>query len=501
MKKAILLILSVLFISSNIISAKEILLKVPVRVFDSGNYVKNLKIGDFDLEINGVKRNIRKVIATPKMINLSEKPNTFILNFNITEYGEGLSNGIKYFINKTLGENDSLILWTPIKFYSIRTNQKKEKIILNIKQLLKKDSLTFKSFRKGDKGKLISILNKFTGSGLEGNSRDSGASSTNIMFFLNNFSREWKDFKKKYLLPDLRKYYGLISMIDAGYPGNKYFINFQQREIIPSLKLYRQAKKIISSHLSSIAGSSQSSTSASISNSLQMIDNSMLIKDSFSTEILSAPFLKSNISYNVIFLNSFRQTGKYSDDLSPDYEGILRDLSYKTGGISINTNNLADGLNEVKEKQDYYYDIIFKFNGKNEEKKINIKTKDKKYSLFYLKKFHREEIENLIKLSQEKKIEISGFSIEKNRIKFSITGFLSNASEKKQGIVGIEIYLFDKNNKVVFSKTGTFKATKDSIGISLNLPSANKGAFKLSIKAKDILSNKNSEFEKYIELK
>jgi len=501
MKKVIIISLTLLFLFAYTVAANEILLKVPVRVFDSGNYVRDLTIQDFDLEINGVKRNIRKIIATPKMINLSKKPHTFILNFNITEYGEGLSNGIKYFINKILRKNDSLILWTPIKFYSIRTNQEKQKIIVNIEKLLKKDSLTFKSFRKGDKGKLLSILNKFTGSGLEGNSRDSGASSTNIMFFLNNFSREWKDFKKKYLLPDLRKYYGLISMIEARYPGNKYFINFQQREIIPSLKLYRQAKKIISSYLSSIAGSSQSSTSASISNSLQMIDNSMLIKDSFSTEVLSAPFLKSNISYNVIFLNSFRQTGKYSDDLSPDYEGILRDLSYKTGGISINTNNLEDGLDKIKGKQDYYYDIIFKFNGKNEGKKINIKTKDKKYSLAYLKKFHKEEIETLIKLSQEKKIEISGFSIEKNRIKFIINGFSSNASEKKQGIVGVGIYLFDKNNKVVFSKAGTFKATKDSIAISLNLPSANKGAYKLSIKAKDILSNKNSEFEKYIELK
>ncbi len=498
MKKKIIFIY-LIFIVALFQTAAETLLKVPVRVFENKKYVTGLKAEDFSLEINGVKRNIEMVLELDRDLDVSEKSRTFILHFDLTEYGENILKGITYFTDNILNKKDSVILWSPLKIYRIKTNQDRKKIIHDIETLVKKDSLVYKNFRKGAKDKLTSILNKFLNS--SENAKDPGSLTTKIIFFLNNYSREWLDFKKKYIVPNMGKYYGLISMLTYKYPGEKYFFTFQQREIIPSLRKLQRAKKIISDYLSSIAGTLESTNAASISTAVKTIDRSMLLTDNFKPEMLASPFLGANISFNTIFFNSFRQTGRDSDDLSPDYEGVLRDLSNQTGGLSVNTNDIEEGLRQIRKKRDNYYNIIFKFNGKKGEKKISITSYRKKYKMAYLKKFHKEEIDNLLKLAREKKIEISNYSLAERKLSFDVEGFKFDGKKEKFGIIRITIGLFDKNNKMIFSKSNTLRAAKKNIKISLKLAPWKKGFFKLQITTDDLKASRTAALEKYIELK
>ena len=480
-------------------AADDIYLKIPVRIYKDGEYLKGLSRNDFSLKINGQVRTVEEVLTGERSINdISERRN-FILQFSLSDYGENITKGIRFFITEVLRQKDNLIVWSPVKVYRIRTDKPKSSIIADIEKIVKEDSLTYKRIKESAREKLfnaIDHLNNFTP-----NEKDSNPVVSKIFTFLNTYSREWLDFKDKYLLPDVGKYYGVFSLLTENYQGEKYFINFQQREVIPSLKKYNDTKRKISGYLSSIAGTSSSPYTSSISNALNKIDKSMLISDNYDPEKLISPFKGANISYNMILFHSFRQSGEDSDSVSPDLEGILREISRSTGGVSVITGDFEAGIDSILKKSDNYYYLVFKFNGEKGEKRIEIGTTDSGGKLFYKQKFFPEEIDLLIKLASEPKITITDVHIEGHNLSFTIEGFTLTGKEKKTGIMKVEIRLIDKKSDVVMSKDNTLSADKESVKISLGIDPGLKGFFKLEIIAKDMNKNKTDNYSKYIELK
>lgn len=500
MRKVTIIIITGIFILSNLYgSDKKILLKIPVRVYKSKEYIKELKITDFDLQINKVKRNIKKLITGERSLSEAKGTRSFVFSFNLTDYGKNITKGISYFVDNILRKTDNLIVWTPVKIYRIKTNLDKTQIISDIKKIVKNDSLLYKKTKFAAREKLLNIVNEYLN--FIEHKRDSNPGTDNIIRFLNGYSREWINYKTKYLIPDMGKYYGIVLLLSHKYKGEKYFINFQQREIIPSLRKYERAKKNISDYLFSIAGTNESSRSSSISGTIKRIDKSLLLSDNFDPALLNAPLKGANISYNVIFFHSFRQTGENSDSISPDYEGILRDIAHSTGGLSVNTSDIEKGLDLISNKKDFYYNLIFGFNGKKGEKKVKISITDKSAGIFYKESFSSEEIENLIKISGSPSVKISEVSVKGSTIKFEISQFEVGKNKNNPGIIKVDIKLSDKNNNTVFKKGNTLRADKKSVKISLNIKPDLKGFFKLEITVKDMVVNRETTFEKYIEIK
>ncbi|MCK4890122.1 MAG: hypothetical protein KAS97_09330 [Candidatus Aminicenantes bacterium] len=500
MKKNIIILTIMFFlVAGTIYSADDIYLKIPVRIYKGSEYLKGLSKEDFSLKINGKVRSIEELLTGERSINdISERRN-FILQFNLTDYGKNITKSINFFINEVLRKKDNLIVWTPVKVYRIRTDKPKQNIISDIEKIVKNDSFNYKRLKESARERLFSIVRKFNN--FIPNVKDSNPYISSILNFLNEYSREWLDFKSKFLMPDIGKYYGVFSLLTQKYPGEKYFVNFQQREVIPSLKKYNNVKRDITNYLSNIAGTSESSYSSSIANALKKIDKSMLLSDNFDPEKLISPFKGANISYNLILFHSFRQSGEDSDSVSPDLEGILRNISRSTGGFSINTNDFVKGIESILKKSDNYYFIIYKFNGKKGEKKIEIEIGDKNAKLFYKKKFLPGEIDLLIKLASEPKITISEVKTKGHDLSFTISGFSITGEKKKTGIMKVEIKIIDKDRNSVMNKNNTLRAEKDSIKISLKITPELKGFFKLEITAKDMNANKTANFSKYIELK
>jgi len=500
MKKYIIILTIMLFLATGTIcSADDIYLKIPVRIYKGSEYLKGLSKEDFTLKINGKVRTVEELLTGERSINdISERRN-FILQFNLTDYGKNITKGIEFFINEVLRLKDNLIIWSPVKVYRIRTDKLKKNIISDIEKIVKEDSFKYKRIKELAREQLFSIIQKFLD--FIPNAKDSNPFSSNTFKFLNFYSSEWLNFKSKFLIPDIGKYYGVFALLSQKYPGEKYFINFQQREVIPSLKKYDLAKRYIYDYISRWVGTSESSSFSSISSKINRIDKSMLLSDNFDTEQLVSPFKGANISYNLILFNSFRQSGIEADSVSPDLDGILRDISRSTGGVSIKTNDFEKGIDSILKKSDNYYFIIYKFNGKKGEKKIEIDIGDKKAELFYKKKFHPEEIDLLIKLALEPKINISEVKVSGRDLSFSISGFKKSGEEKKTGIIKVKIKIVDKDLKTVMDKDNTLRAEKDPIKISLKIIPDIKGFFKLEITAKDMNANKTTIFSKYIELK
>lgn len=500
MRRLTIIIMAVLFIlSGQYGSAKNIMLKIPVRVYKGKEYLKELKSENFELYINKVKRNIKNIIPGERSLIEIKGPRSFVFSFNLTDYGKNITKGISYFVDDILRKTDNLIIWTPVKIYRIKTNQDKALIISDIEKIVKKDSFLYKKIKYAARDKLISIVKKYLN--FTKISRDTNPGSDNIIKFLTAYGREWNNYKTKYLVPDMEKYYGIVNLLTYKFKGEKYFINFQQRETLPSLKKYEQAKKQINDYLSNIAGTSESARSSSISVTMKRIDKSLLLSDNFDPALLNSPLRGANISYNVILFHSFRQEGENSDSISPDYEGILREISHSTGGVSINTSDIEKGLELISSKKDHFYNLIFSFDGKKGKKEIKIGVSDKSAEIFYKKKFFKEEIENLIKISGSPSVKISEVLIKGRKLNFDISQFAFKENKDKHGILKVDINISDKDNKTVFKKGNTLRAAKDRIKISLNIKQGITGFYKLRIIVKDMIGNRETSYDKYIELK
>jgi len=321
------------------------------------------------------------------------------------------------------------------------------------------------------------------------------------MQFLNDYSREWGNFKTKFLFPDMRIYTSLAMML-AKQSGEKWFINFQQREIMPALGEFKKASSNIRDYLASVTSSDEQATAASISSGLQTLEKSMLISENYPKQILSNLLMGANLSYNVILFRSLRQDISSPDAQSPDYEGILRKFSEQTGGVDMDTTNLKEGIDAIKKNTDFYYNLIFEFDGTVEDKIIKVETAVPGANIYYKDKFFKSEIQNLIDYLKEPKINISKFSIKGNQITFTIADFKIDKVEKQQaGLMAVKIELKDDKHNPVFKTSKTLKSVKKSITISLPLPAKYQGYFQLHIQARDLLSMKSHDLNQYIKLK
>ncbi len=499
-KQLITIFISILLISGFIHASKDILLKIPVHVYKHNKYVDNLTKRDFSLLINGKTRRIEKVLTKQRSIGIaSENKRSFVLQFNLTDYGKNISEGIKFFVEKILNPGDYLIIWTPIKVYTIKTNKSKNQIFIDLETIVKNDSLNYKKLREGSREKLLNVIRKFLGS--DSNGKDSNSTATSIYTFLNGYSREWLNFKTKYLTLDPTSYYKVFSFLEKISTGEKFFINFQQREVIPALQRYNTAKRVINNYLSSVAGTSESSTNASISTALKKIDKSLLITDNFNPKTIISPFKGSNVSNNVILFHSFRMQGSNADSVSPDLEGILRKISFETGGLCIDTTDIKDGLKKISGKTDYYYNLVYKFDGKKGKKLIKVEVNAKEVKVFYKDYFSEGEIDTLLKMSSIPTINISNVKLIGHKLGFTISGFLFDKKKDNTGLVKVDLKLIDKKGNSVMNKGNTLRAGKKSVNINLTIVPERKGFFKLTITAKDMNTGKETVFAKYIELK
>lgn len=504
-KNHVLVALFILFISLQLAAGDDVLLKLPVRVVSKGQPVLTLKKADFSFYINEQRKEIIDLLGTKRTLSKADEPRNFVLAFNLTEYGQQISEGISYFVEHVLDKNDSLIILTPLKMYRIAVSDKKVKIVEDIEKIVKKDSLNFKKNKISSRDNLLREIRKvnrggsITSGGKAGNTTD--LTTTTIMQFLNDYNREWGNFKTKFLFPDLRQYSSL-AMLLAKQSGEKWFINFQQREIMPALGEFKKAADSIRGYLSSVTSTEDQAAASSISSGLQTLEKAMLVSENFPRQILANLLMGANFSYNVILFRSLRQDISNPDAQSPDYEGILRDFSEQTGGKDLDTTDLKEGIGAIMKNTDFYYDLIFKFEGTVEDKNIRVEAAVPGAKIFYKDKFYKSEIQNLIDYLKEPKINISGFSIKGNQIRFTIGEFKIDKVENQQaGLMAVKIELKNDKHDTVFKTSKTLKSIKKSITISLPLPATHKGYFQLHIQARDLLSQKSHDLNKYIKLK
>ncbi len=151
----------ILFLSGQEIQEQAIAIniEVPVRVFTKGKFVEELNLDDFEIYEDGVLQKIealylvKKTVIereeteldkkTARRIFLPEVSRTFVLVFEMMDYFPQIDETLEYFFENVFLPDDSLLVVTPKKTYSLKKEfldkASKEMIVKQLKANLMRD--------------------------------------------------------------------------------------------------------------------------------------------------------------------------------------------------------------------------------------------------------------------------------------------------------------------------------------------------------------------------
>jgi hypothetical protein len=378
---------------------------------------------------------------------------------------------------------------TPENVYKLPIDVQKEKTIDDIKKLVKNDWQIFRGKRTTYANTLKEKLKKI---------RLGELSKESTLRFLNSYRSEWLIFKNRFLMPDLNKYKA-VSQYFYGKEGDKWFINIQQREIIPELGELKKRIREIRNFISSIAESDETGWVPMLSKGITELEKALLISDKFPQEKIQDILLSLNISYDVIFFKSKIKMGGLSahENVSPDYENILRKISRATGGFTLETTDIKNGLNQLSQHQDTSYLLDIPISPA--PLIIDIRLKRGNYETCHKKTYTGAEIKSIMKFSSDK-AKISGVSVKDKIVKFTISNFSTDKSQVGESEGNLEVRMLITNEKgdIIYRIINTLRTFKDSIIITLppleNIQGKNRVFILAEDKITGISSILNKEF-------
>ena len=453
---------------------------------------------DFTLFINDSQRELNHLeIKTRRIDKTSDLARHFVLSFHMADFNREIMEGAGYFIDNILDRSDSLTVLTPLKSYQMKMNSGKAAVFDAIEKLLKKDCNDYKLKREF----LIQQLEKelFQVQKLTWDDAVFLNASAIITNFFNFSQQIIKDLKDHFLSP-YREYHRVVKELSPKGDGETWWVHFQHRVFEP----YPAKLKGIINRWITIQSTGRVRISGS--QNFKQLAKKMPIAPEFPTAVLLESLLKKNICFNVIcWGNIDYENANPLDNPRPEIENILATITDSSGGKTITTTFPGQGLKELQQHAAQFYELVFTYNGKIEPKKIHLVPANQQQTgtgqLSYPRQLEKDEIQSLVgKLSREK-VKILDFEVKGNRVGFGVTGFHRN----EPGIVGLlkvraELYNVEEESQPVFSAVNTLHAKKETIHISIPLPKAHTGPFRLRISVCDLIANQLDVVERRINL-
>jgi hypothetical protein len=264
MRKSILLSLSIgIFLGIFLLGQQEnevlkesvrvVNVEVPVRVYFKSQPVDNLTKADFKLfeggkrqEIHGFILRRKKIKAQGLELNAEQvrvpKPRYFTLVFRITHYNDYLKKGLDHIFDTLLQESDQLLVFVNDQSAFFENLADKEMVKSKLDQLLRDVSLEARN-------KLLLYLKQIEG--MVDKYKFDRTTSEKIVSehwyihdYLRDFLKVWKEYKKKYLIPDINKYYNFARFL-INIKLEKWVINFYQFEVFPNIIISSESMRYI----------------------------------------------------------------------------------------------------------------------------------------------------------------------------------------------------------------------------------------------------------------
>jgi hypothetical protein len=372
--------------------------EVPVRVYEGRTFIDNLTIDDFQVFEDGVPQKIEAVyLIKKKSIERKEEnkrfvPQTarnFFLFFEISDYTRKLGESIDYFIHNVFLPGDNLFISTPLKTYKLKEIvlelRSKEEIAKEIKELLRKDTITGSSEYNSIIRDLTQITRALTAEimGPKEYKSDEATSSLYdmktgqeeakieelLMLYAGNLSRleTLRDVDQLQLLDFARflKY----------KEGQKYVFLFYQREFLPQID-----PKILGRY------SGEFQDRPTIQMGFSDLYGLLRRDISFNVDLIKRAYADSSVSIHFLFISTPTKDiyGIRMQEQSEDIYQAFKEMARATGGfVDSSANPVYLFQNALQASENYYliYYIPKNYIADGKFKEIKVGVKDKKYRI------------------------------------------------------------------------------------------------------------------------
>ena len=505
MRKIIILLVIFIMLAVLLVIAQETVkeevkvvnVEVPVRVFYKGKPVDNLSIDDFKLYENKKQQSISSLNIVRRKIEVeNKKPSYFVFLFRAYNYNEQFREGIRYIFENILMKEDTLMVLVNDDIVMIdRLNDKEaafsrvEKLIIEQSQV---DRRQLSSYLKRVEQEIDMRSFKFSLS--QGN-------FISVQDFLKRYLRIWKDYKEKYLLPDLKRYYHFSKKLER-IKKEKWVINFFQMEMLPTIIIPGEIKRSINRFTDNLMESPKAenvSYGRILRTILNEIEKETNIVLEFPVEEISKLFYKVDATFHTIFMRTtigVESRDHESMKINSDMEKCIGDITRATGGMLVSTSNVRDAVDRIVEAENVYYILTYAPKNPGKAGKLKIKAGKKKYKVLYDDNIRADYIKEYFQKRTGKQervpaIRIKSLAVKNKKLIITIDGFSVQKTEKDSiGKLGIHICIKNSNGKKVFDKGKLLTTQKDIVTIYIALSSLKNGKHEIIVDVKDFHTGK-----------
>jgi hypothetical protein len=418
--------------------------------------------------------------------------------FRVTNYNKQFQEGLKYLFDNILDKNDGLLVLANDESMTIDNLERKEEALSRLNTfLLEQGQLA--------RGQMTSYLKRIEQEAGMNNFKISlhQADFIRIQDFLRKYLKTWKEYKERYLMPNLGRYYSFSRCLEA-IKREKWVINFFQMETLPDIVMTGEIRRALNSYISNLLESTNAeyvSYGRILRTLTNEIDEELNLRLNFPVEDISKLFYKVDATFHTIFMTTTIgvdardfENGKIIKDM----QSCLADISRSTGGRLEVANEIKPAIDKIIGEENFYYRLTYSPQNPQKPGKIKIKTGNKKYEVLYDDNFRadylKEYIEKQKSRDQTPDIKVKNLDFKNKNLSLSIAGFLVKETEKGSlSSIGINISIKDSSGVKVFDQGKTLLSQKDIITISIPFKDLKTGRYDIVVEVKDLLTGKNDQ--------
>lgn len=481
---------------------KVVSVEIPVRVFYKEKPVDNLTKADFKLYEGKKKQTITSVKILKNKIK--DQPTTpsryFVLAFRVSRYNKQFRDGVRYIFDNVLVEQDQLLVFANNKSVFFNNLLNKEESLEKVNNLVREQSQLARGQMTTYLHRIEQEIDKTRFKMRLQTERDVFAY---IFDFLERYLRVWKDYKRKYLVPKIDRFYYFSKSLE-NVKKEKWVISFYQMEMFPNISITGDIRRTIKAYIDEWQASSSGTYvnyARMLRTRLMEIDKEHNIADDFPAEEVSKIFYKVGATFHSIFMRS--TMGLVSKDLeyrkiSTDIENSLREITKATGGTLIATNDVESAANSIREKENICYLLTYTPENPDKIDRIKVQVNKKKHKVLYDDNMKADYIgEFLAKKAEQNKIpaiKIDNLAFKDKKLSVAINGFLLQKTEKGPlGRIGVHICIKNSSGVKVFDKGKSLTTGKDRFTISIPFTALRKGKYDIIVDVKDFTTGKTDQ--------
>lgn len=377
------IILPALFLASGLAARPQQLqhqtgvvnIEVPVRVFDGGSFVYDLKLDDFEVFEDGAPQKlegvylVRKTTVERREETKDFQPATarhFYLFFELYEPHPKLAEAVQRFITQVLAPVDDLVVVTPMKNYHLKAERRalgdRQKVADQLLSLIRRDIMTGNLEYRATLEEMKKIAVRIPGLLAQGSLLESkpmmtaeyfGDSAVSSGHELEEVMDEYRTLNEKLSSLrgiDERKLLSFARIL-KDREGQKFVFFLYQREAIPV-----PDKKLILSAQDLWQG--QPDVQMNLLDLFSFNARGVLID----TDLVKRTFSDSSIAIHFLFFTPTAQnvpSGIQMEEHSEDIFSPLFEMAAATGGYAGSSSNPSDLMKTAEDATENYYLLYY----------------------------------------------------------------------------------------------------------------------------------------------